>query len=307
MTKDMTTFQLLVDGSESSEAAANYAIKLASVYDAEIIPTNVIDTRRFRTPSSVETMKKVTEKFTENLHTSAINHHVEISPGKTITANPINDILAETKAIGADLIVTGAAGYTRERINNIASEILKRARCNVILARDSLKSENVCNRVCNRMLVPIRENEHTAEYAASLAKQFGSDLVACNTIGNKDLPPERLVYMSEAASQTDRVLGERVKRTATMEARMKQAYIRRAQKETEAFVGIAKKKGVHTESVVLEGDAVNVIPKYTESEHFGMMVLEYHNKGRFSRILSSNIAEKLAQSVSCSVFVVKNR
>ena len=302
MTKDMTTFQLLVDGSESSEAAANYAIKLASVYDAEIVPTNVIDTRRFRTPSSIETMKKVAEEFTENLHISAMNHNVEISPGKTITANPIKDILAETKAIGADLIVTGAAGYTRERINDIASEILKRARCNVILARDSLKGGNICN----KMLAPIRENEHTAEYAASLAKQFGSDLVACNTIGNKDLPPERLVYLPEAASQTDRLLGERVKRTATMDARLKQAYIRRAQKEAEAFVGIAKKKGVHTESVVLEGDPVNVIPEFAEKEQFDMMVLEYHNKGRFSRILSSNIAEKLAQTVSCSVFVVKN-
>lgn len=302
MTKDMTTFQLLVDGSESSEAAAKYAIKLASACDAEIVPTNVIDTRRFRTPSSVETMKKVAEEFTKNLYTSAMKHNVEISPGKTITANPIKDILAETKAIGADLIVTGAAGYTRERINDVAAEILKKARCNVVLARDFIKSGNMCNKI----LAPTRENEHTAEYAASLAKQFGSDLVACNTIGNKDLPPERLVYLPEAASQTDRLLGERVKRTAAMDARLKQAYINRAHKEAEAFVEIAKKKGVHTESVVLEGDPVNVIPEFAEKEQFDMMVLEYHNKGRFSRILSSNIAEKLAQTVPCSVYVVKN-
>ena len=302
MTKDMTTFQLLIDGSESSEAAAKYAIKLASVYDAEIVPTNVIDTRRFRTPGSIATIKKVAEEFTKNLHISAMSHNVEIAKGKTITSNPIKDILAETKAIGADLIVTGAAGYTRERINDVAAEILKKARCNVVLARDFLRSGNMSNRI----LVPTHENENTAEHVVSLAKRFGADLVACNTIENKDLPPERVVYLPEAASQTDRVLGERVKRTASMEARLRQAYIDRAHKEAEAFMGLAKKKGVHTESVVLEGNPVNVIPKFAEKEQFDLMVLEYRNKGRFSRILSSNIAEKLAHTAPCSVYVMKN-
>ena len=299
---EMTTFQLLIDGSESSEIAAEYALKLASVCDAEIVPTNVIDIRRFRTPRSIETIRKVVEDFTKDLKTTAMNQNVSIGPARTITANPIKDILAETKAIGADLIVTGAAGYTRERINDISAEILKRAQCNVVLTRGSHRNEGTRNKI----LVPTRDNESAAGHAASLAKRFGADLVACNTLENNDVPPSRVVYLSEAASGTNRVLGERVNVSKTIAAKQKQAYINRAHKEADAFVDVAKQKGVHTKSVVLEGNPVDTIPGFAAKEKFDLMVLQYQNKGRFSRLLSSNISEKLAHNAPCSVYVVKN-
>ncbi|MDF1533993.1 MAG: universal stress protein [Methanosarcinaceae archaeon] len=300
--KEMTTFQLLIDGSESSEVAAEYALKLASVCDAKIVPTNVIDIRRFRTPRSIETMKKVVEDFTKNLNITAMNQNVTIAPARTITANPIKDILAETKAIGADLIITGAAGYTREKINDVASEILKRAPCNVVLARGSQGS----NGTRNKIIIPTRDNESAAGHAASLAKRFGADLVACNTLENTDVLPSRVVYLSEAASNTGHVLGERVTVSGTMAAKQKQAYINRAHKDADAFVDIAKQKGVHTKSVVLEGNPLDAIPSYAAKENFDLMVLQYQNKGRFSRLLSSNISEKLAHTAPCSVYVVKN-
>lgn len=298
----MRRIQLLLDGSESSEVAAKHAIKMASKYDAGIVPVEVIDTRRFRTPKVIETMRAEMDTYLEDLAEMAqVCCDVTIDAAKTITANPIRDVLAETKSSGCDLIVLGASGYTRGTINDIGAAVLREAKKNVLLVRDRLEND----RFYQKILMPTLESDNVPEYAAEIAGRFGADLVGCSVVNTTDVvQSERIVYLPEAATGR-RHLGERVTLSKTAVDMKRQVLLDRAERVVDNLLGPARGMGIHTESVVLDGKPVEKIPSFAAEGHFDLMMLGYRNRGRFSRILSGNLPEDIATRAPCSVFAVK--
>lgn len=300
----MRKFQLLLDGSESSEVAAKHAISMASKCDAEIVPVNVIDARRFRTPGVIETVRAQIDAYLKDLTETAqacCNVTISVGTAKTIIANPVKDILAETRSTGADLIVMGAAGYTRGRINDIATAVLKQAKTNVLLVRDQLKND----RFYKKILMPTLEPDNVSKYATGIADRFDADLVGCSVVNTREMVlDERIVYLPEAASGRHH-LGERVKLSKTAVNMEREALLNRARGDVDNLLEPARSIGIRTESVALDGSPAEEIPAFAAKEQFDLMVLGYRNKGRFSRILSGNLSENIALAAPCSVFAVK--
>jgi nucleotide-binding universal stress UspA family protein len=317
----MRRIQLLLDGSESSEVAAKHAIKMASKCDAMIVPVEVIDTRRFRTSKVIETVRTGMDTYLENLAEKAqACCDVTIDAAKTITANPIRDILAETKSSGCDLIVLGASGYTHGTINDIGAAVLREAKKNVLLVRDRLEND----RFYQNILMPtsVSESNNTAKHAAEIAGQYGANLVGCSVMNTTDaVQSERIVYLPEAATGR-RHLGERVTLSKAAVDMKRHALLNRATRAVDNLLGPARSAGIHTESVVLDGsNPAEKIPSFAAEGDFDLMVLgyrqrrrcsilkmltsHYRNRGRFSRILTGNLAEDIATRAPCSVFAVK--
>ena len=316
----MRRIQLLLDGSESSEVAAKHAIKMASKCDAMIVPVEVIDTRRFRTSKVIETVRTGMDAYLENLAEKAqACYDVTIDAAKTITANPIRDILAETKSSGCDLIVLGASGYTHSTINDIGAAVLREAKKNVLLVRDRLGND----RFYQKILMPtsVSESDNAAKHAAEIAGQFGANLVGCSVMNTTDtVQSERIVYLPEAATGR-RHLGERVTLSKAAVDMKRRALLNRATRAVDNLLEPARSAGIHTESVVLDGNPAEKIPSFAAEGDFDLMVLgyrqrrrcsilkmltsHYRNRGRFSRIISGNLSEDIATRAPCSVFAVK--
>ena len=316
----MRRIQLLLDGSESSEVAAKHAIKMASKCDARIVPVEVIDTRRFRTSKVIETVRDGMDAYLKDLAERAQSCcDVTIDAAKTITANPIRDILAETKSSGCDLIVLGASGYTHGTINDIGAAVLREAKKNVLLVRDRLEND----RFYQKILMPtsVSESNNAAKHAAEIAGQFGANLVGCGVMNTMDtLQSERIVYLPEAATGR-RHLGERVTLSKAAVDMKRRALLNRAARAVDDLLEPARSAGIHTESVVLDGNPAEKIPSFAAEGDFDLMVLgyrqrrrcsilkmltsHYRNRGRFTRILTGNLSEDIAMRAPCSVFAVK--
>ena len=294
----------MLDGSESSEVAAKHAIKMASKCDARIVPVEVIDTRRFRTPKVIETVRTEMDTYLKDLAERAqLCCDVTIDAAKTITANPIRDILAETKSSGCDLIVLGASGYTHGTINDIGAAVLREAKKNVLLVRDRLENDRFYQKIL--MPAPVSGSDDAAKRAAEIAGQFGATLVGCSVMNTTDtVQSERIVYLPEAATGR-RHLGERVTLSKTAVDMKRRALLNRATRVVDDLLEPARSAGIHTESVVLDGNPAEKVPSFAAEGDFDLMVLGCRNRGKFSRILSGNLSEDIATRAPCSVFAVK--
>lgn len=302
----MRRIQLLLDGSESSEVAAKHAIKMASKCDARIVPVEIIDTRRFRTSKVIETVRTEMDTYLGDLaETAQVCCDVTIDAAKTITANPIRDILAETKSSGCDLIVLGASGYTRGTINDIGAAVLRKAKKNVLLVRDLLENDRFYQKILMPTPVSGSESDNAAKHAAEIAGQFGANLVGCRVMNTTNtVQSERIVYLPEAATGR-RHLGERVTLSKTAVDMKRRALINRAARVVDDLLEPARSTGIHTESVVLDGDPAEKIPSFAAEGDFDLLVLGSRNRGRFSRMLTRNLSEDIATRAPCSVFAVK--
>ncbi|NOQ34018.1 MAG: hypothetical protein GQ567_07510, partial [Methanosarcinales archaeon] len=235
------------------------------------------------------------------------------------TANPIRDILAETKSSGCDLIVLGASGYTHGTINDIGAAVLRDAKKNVLLVRDRLENDRFYKKIL--MPTPVSGSDDAAKHAAEIAGQFGANLVGCGVMNTMDtVQSERIVYLPEAATGR-RHLGERVTLSKAAVDMKRRALLNRATRAVDTLLEPARRAGIHTESVVLDGNPAEKIPSFAAEGDFDLMVLgyrqrrrcsilkmltsHYRNRGMFSRILSGNLSEDIATSAPCSVFAVK--
>jgi nucleotide-binding universal stress UspA family protein len=140
---------VLVDGSESSIAAAKYAIQLAKATEARLGAVAIVDTATLKRLLSTSIMVAAEmEEYEQELTESARSHLTYVSglakeagvkcdmallKGATHSA-----VLAEQKESGADLIVLGAFRWTLAHRDQIARErqlLLDEAPCPVLVVR----------------------------------------------------------------------------------------------------------------------------------------------------------------------------
>ena len=271
----MVKFQFLlpVDGSDYSRVAIKHAIRMAEMYNAEISPVYVVDTRVYKDEESVEKQTAIGQALVDDVRNQCRDRGVSILETAVLFGSPYNEIIREQKKIDASLVILGACGAEcaeGETIGSTAERVLRGARCHILLVRDKLENDQFYRNV----LIPSDgsiDAEYAATFAASIAHRYGSGLMACSMIriGNRK-------DMLEAQRITDDV------------------------------VALGRSKGIETETLIWEGKPAVEILKVIDTKSIDLVVIGYTGKGMVSRWILGSVSEKVARTAPCSVFVVKS-
>jgi len=271
----MVKFQFLlpVDGSDYSRVAVKHAIRMAEMYNAEISPIYVVDTRAHKDTEEIEKDTAVGQALVDDVQDQCKSHGIGVLEARVLTGSPYNEIIKEQKRIDASVIILGAYGAERaegETIGSTAERVLRGAQCHVLLVRDKLENDQFYRSVLAPSDGSI-DARYATTFAASVAHRYHADLMACSVIrtgSEKD--------MLEAGQTTDDV------------------------------VALGKSKGIEAKTLIWEGKPAVEILKAVGAKNIDLVVIGYTGKGRVSRWMLGSVSEKVARTSPCSVFVVKS-
>jgi nucleotide-binding universal stress UspA family protein len=271
----MVKFQFLlpVDGSDYSEVAIKHAIRMAEVYNAEISPIYVVDTRVYKDELDVEERTAIGQALVDDVRDQCKDRGIGVLEAKVMRGSPHNEIVRAQRDIDASLIILGACGADHiedETIGSTAERVLRGARCHILLVRDKLENDDFYKSV----LIPSDgsiDAEYAATFAASIAHRYHANLTVCSMIrtGSKK-------EMAEAEQITADV------------------------------VSLGEAKGVETDSLIWEGKPAVEILKVINTKKIDLAVIGYTGKGRVSKWILGSVSERVARTAPCSVFVVKS-
>lgn len=141
--KPFTTVLSAIDFSENSDYAFEYALTIASAFNARLVVMHVIDSLvyapGFDMPSSFiedldkefsESAKKMMARFCESKLSGFSNHTTNIETGM-----PYLEIIRTAESTGASLIVLGAhgrSGLDRVVFGSTAERVVRKATCPVL-------------------------------------------------------------------------------------------------------------------------------------------------------------------------------
>ncbi|MEA1907457.1 MAG: universal stress protein [Euryarchaeota archaeon] len=271
----MVKFQFLlpVDGSDYSEVAIKHAIRMAEMYNAEISPIYVVDSRLYKDEESVKEQTAIGQSLVDAAQAQCKDHGIGVLEAKVLTGSPHNEIVRMQKDIDVSLIIIGACGADRaegETIGSTAERVLRGARCHVLLVRDRLENDDFYKNV----LIPSDgslDAEYAATFAASIAHRHHASLTVCSMI--------------RTGSKKDLAEAEQI---------------------TADVVSLGKAKEVETDSLIWEGKPAVEILKAIDTTKTDLTVIGYTGKGKVSRWILGSVSERVARTAPCSVFVVKS-
>jgi nucleotide-binding universal stress UspA family protein len=271
----MAKFQFLlpVDGSDYSKVAIKHAIRMAEMYNAEISPIYVVDTRVHKNAEEIKEQTATGQSLVDAVRSQCKDRGIGVLETKVVAGSPYNEIIREQRNIDASLIILGACGADKtdgETIGSTAERVLRGARCHILLVRDKLENDEFYKNI----LIPSDGSDdagYAAIFAASIARRYNSGLIACSMI--------------RTGSKKDLAEAERI---------------------TSDVAALGKEKGIEAETLVWEGKPAVEILKAIDAKHVDLAVIGYTGKGVVSRWVLGSVSEKVARRAPCSVMVVKS-
>lgn len=146
MRSDLRVQRVLVpiDFSDQSQRSLGYAAALAKMFDSTVILLHVLPQQesaaaeppgsslveRFRQSCSRQLNELAREELHPSIHVQALVR----------TGHPVQQILAATEELGADLIVLsehGASGREGSAMGSTAQQVVQKARCPVFIVRET--------------------------------------------------------------------------------------------------------------------------------------------------------------------------
>jgi nucleotide-binding universal stress UspA family protein len=195
------------------------------------------------------------------------------------------EILQRAGSLGADLLVVGSHRQsTMERvlIGSTAAEVVRQARCPVLIARPLRGRGKVV--VATDLTVASRPARRAA---AEEARRRQARLVAVHAL---ELPPAAVGLGGTGAVPAP-----------PDDPRSPSAQRRAAQERLTSFLGKAE---VAAEPLVAEGAAPASVIALCEQGGVELIVAGTHSKGRLERVLLGSVAEAIVRKAPCSVLTV---
>jgi nucleotide-binding universal stress UspA family protein len=124
------------DGSEPSNRAAEFAIKLGKKFNAEIITVYVVDRLIMDEVSKVHEKRELEEEIKKKAE-RCLNYVVK-SSSVLLEGQPYDQIIQQAEALNVDMIVmgtTGRRGMERILIGSVAERVIEYAPCPVLVMK----------------------------------------------------------------------------------------------------------------------------------------------------------------------------
>ena len=302
--------QLLVDGAADSDATARHAVIMADHLDAELVATEIRNTRWFDSYRKTETARHLFQDKLARISDMAADHGVEIRDvrEKAVGDRP-KDILRLAHEINPNILVSGARGgiMAGQGLSDRAAGLFNLSKYNLLLVKDL----NHDTAEYKRILVSADSPIDISDCATNIASGYDAELTAVQVVDLEEgLVRERVVYLPEAAASSGagrqrRRLGETVKTPDTLLAKMKENRMTRGEALADAVADVARDKGVSASSQVLVGKPSDEIARLTRRERFDLLVMGSKNESVLKRLMHKTAPEAIARKVHSSVFAVR--
>jgi nucleotide-binding universal stress UspA family protein len=305
-----------LDGSELSEKALPYALKLANTLKVKLTllrVVNVADFPDYTFQRGLEDANEYLAYLKKFLAFERDNPLLTINPDfEVLMGDPAEEICRYVqKEAGALLVMTthGRTGFSRLLVGSVAGEVLRKLRLPVLLVRPfGLKQTHTLEELLDaqdepyartflengsRLLVPL---DQTARSEAALAPAFAlaTALSAPVNLMTVYQPPENILYgesISLAFSPEEMERREEMARDTAM------GYLGQVAQKAHA-------KGVETQRQVFAGDPYVQITEYAGQIEPDLIVMATHARGEVGRLIFGSVANKLLQNTHLPVLMV---
>ncbi len=173
----MVKFQYILTLNEPvyAEIAADNAMKLAEMYNAEISIINVVDNNLFK-EEEIGIQTELGQALVDEYKQICENNGISINNATVVIGSPVSEIIKMQEEIDASLIILGAS---KNKLGKIAEKLVKDVKCHVLIARKNTFGEELFSNI----LVPVdstKDAEYAGKFAASIAHRSHSNLTACH-------------------------------------------------------------------------------------------------------------------------------
>ncbi|MCK4938003.1 MAG: universal stress protein, partial [Methanosarcinales archaeon] len=170
-------YVLTLNDSVYAEIAADNAIKLAKMYNAEISIINVVDNNLFKEEEigiQIELGQILVDKYKQICG----NNGISIKNAIVAIGSPVFEIIKMQEETDANLIILGAS---KNKLGKISEKLIKDVKCHVLIARKNTTGEELFSNI----LVSIDSTKYVGyagKFAASIAHRSHSNLTACHIV-----------------------------------------------------------------------------------------------------------------------------
>ncbi|KAF5420642.1 MAG: Nucleotide-binding universal stress protein [Candidatus Methanocomedens sp.] len=178
----MVKFQYILTLNEPvyAEIAADNAMKLAEMYNAEISIINVVDNNLFK-EEEIGIQTELGQALVDEYKQICENYGISINNATVAIGSPVSEIIKMQEEIDASLIILGAS---KTKLGKIAEKLVKDVKCHVLIARKNTFGEELFSNI----LVPVdstKDAEYAGKFASSIAHRSHSNLTACHIFPHK--------------------------------------------------------------------------------------------------------------------------
>jgi nucleotide-binding universal stress UspA family protein len=285
------------DQSEPADEAVRQAHAWAQAYASELVVCHVI-----ASPWSVNALfpqrnegESLETLDLEQRAAQAVSERVIDLTGRQPDAfrvvlesgDPGANIVREAEEENADLVVIanrGATGIARLPLGSVAERVVRYAHCPVLVARPHAPTG------CVLAATDLSEkSDALIETAVAEVRRRGGRLVVLH---NVDLPTLPEVVVDAASSMAGFPVSPR---TAENVRGLASQLVR----------DLVSRHQVECESLIAEGDAAASIWQHAERLSAELVVLGSHGRTGLMRLALGSVAERVVQTASCSVLVVR--
>lgn len=305
-----------LDGSELSEKALPYALKLANTLNLKLTLLRVVDVADFpeyNFQRGLEDANEYLAYLKRFLHQERSNPLLTIKADfEVLMGSPEEEICRYVqKEAGSLLVMTthGRTGFSRLLLGSVTGEVLRKLHLPVLLIRPfGLKQTHTLQELLDaqdepyartflengvRLLLPLDQTTRS-ETALDSAFDLAAVLHAPVNLTTVCLPPENVFY-GESISLA--FSPEELKRREDTCRETANGYLGQVAQ-------LARDKGVETQKQVLVGDPYVRIMDYAAQIEPDLIVMATHARGEIGRWIFGSVANKLLQNTHLPILLV---
>jgi nucleotide-binding universal stress UspA family protein len=207
---------------------------------------------------------------------------------------PLDQILAEAKEIGSDLIVMGTHGHTgfdRLVLGSVAEKVLRKARCAVLTVPPPVTdAPSQGLGLFKRILCPLDFSDaslEALEYVFPLAKEADADVI--------------LVHVIEGVPES---AGLRVTLTSTFTEHLR-ALEEDALKRLQAAVPDDARPWCRPSTLLLRGKPYQEILRVAQERDVRLIVMGVHGRSAIDRLFFGSTTSHVVRNATCPVMTLK--
>lgn len=280
----ISTLLVASDFSKGAEQALNRALRLPLADGAELHLLFVLVEPTFDAPlrkaqaAAASAMRELVSRARELARKSGVA--VTIS-GKVVAGRPFEQIVRQSRLLGAELIVMGRHGRRPVRdllIGTTADRVVRYGDLPVLLVREAARESYA------RPLAAVDFGETTRETLATLLRVVGPEVDEVTLVHSYFAPFAGL--LADAAS-------------------VRRSVRKRAAGEAAAMLASLPPWGVPWRTLLLHGDPRSAVLRTAGRRHTDLIALGTHARRGLSRVPIGSVAEWVAAQARCDVLITR--